>query len=162
MISLLASVLLQKQPGQNESQFCCYCRTIFNELLQEEVKTDSRIWEFLLSHIGSGALEKCQSVHWLRKGAENGCVACRVFLASFTVEELNYASKYGQGCLLFNKIIMENSEYENDEVVNIVLHLPVRKKLLQFVFDRHISATLTVHMDHGKISNNLGLWYTDQ
>jgi hypothetical protein len=162
MISLLASVLLQKQPGQNESQFCCYCRTIFNELLQEEVKTDSRIWEFLLSHIGSRVLEKCQSVHGLRKGAENGCVACRVFLASFTVEELNYASKYGRGCLFFNETIMENSGYENDKVVNIVLQLPVRKKLLQSVFDRRISATLTVHMDHGKILNNLGLWYTDQ
>ena len=160
MISLLASVLLQKQPGQTESQFCWYCRTIFNELLQEEVRTDSRIWEFLLSHIGSGAFGKYQSVHGLRKGAGSGCVACRVFLASFTVEELNYASKYGRGYLLLKENTMENSGYENDKVVNIVLQLPVRKKLLQCVIDRHISATLTVHMDHGKILNNLGLWYS--
>lgn len=126
------------------------------------MRTDSRIWEFLLSHTGSRALEKYQSVHGLRKGAGNGCVACRVFLASFTVEELNYASKYGRGCLLFNETIMENSGYENDKVVNIVLQLPVRKRLLQCVIYRHISATLTVHMDHGKILKNLGLWYTSQ
>ena len=115
------------------------------------MKTDSRIWEFLLSHIGSEALEKCQTVHGLRKGAGNGCPACRVFLASFTVEELNYASKYRRGCLLFNENIMEKSGYENDKVVDSVLQVLVRKKHLQSVFDRHISATLTVHMDHGKI-----------
>ena len=126
------------------------------------MRTDSRIWEFLLSHIGSRALEKYQSVHGLRKGAGYGCVACRVFLASFTVEELNYASKYARGCLLFNETIMENSGYENDKVVNIVLQLPVRKRLLQCAIDRHISATLTVHMGHGKILKNLELWYTNQ
>ena len=82
-------------------------------------------------------------------------------LASFTVEEQNYASKYRRGYLLFDETIME-SGYENDKVVNIVLQLPVRKKFLQCVVDRHISATLTVHMDHGKILYNLRLWYTDR
>lgn len=150
MLSLFASVLLKRKSGQDESQFCWYCRIIFSELLQEEVRTDSGIREFLLSHISSRALEKCQSVHRIRKGARNGCVSCKVFLASFTVEELNYASTYKRGYLMFNEVIMENSGYDDDKVVNIVLQLPVRKKLLQSVVDRHISATLTVHMDHGK------------
>jgi len=150
MSSLLASFLLRIQPAQNESHFCWYCRTVCNELLEEDVRTDLTIWEFLLSHIGSRAVEKCQSVQGLRKGAGNGCVACGVFLASITVEERNYASKNGRGCLLFNETIMENSEDEDDRVVNIMLQLPVRKRLRQSLFDKHVSATLTVHMDHGK------------
>ena len=161
MTSLLASFLLRTQTGQNDSPFCWYCRSIFNELLEEDVETNSRIWEFLLSHFGSRATEKCQSVQGLRKGASNGCVACGVFLASITVEERNYASQNGRGCLLFNETIMENPEHKDDRIVNIVLQLPVRNNLHRSLFNRHVAATLTVHMDHGTIPNDLGPRYID-
>lgn len=158
MLPLLASLLLQNQPGQNESQFCQYCHIIFSKLLQDQEGINSWIWEFLRSHIPCRALEKCQSIYGLRKGAGNGCVACRVLLSLFTVEEQNYASKYRQGQLLFNKTVIEETGYE-DKVVDIVLQLPVRKELLYFVINKHVSATLTVHMDYGKRSTNSGVCY---
>jgi hypothetical protein len=78
------------------------------------------------------------------------------------MEEQNYASKYGRSRISFNETAMQKPGYE-DKVVDIVLQFPVRKDLVHSGIDKQVSATLSVHMDHGMRSTNPGLLlYADQ